>query len=155
MKKILFAFSALLIICACNSNKKPERETTDLTPLERLKHEIDDIHIEGMSKMAELTKLEQRTKKILDSLSTLPDKEPITSMKKGFESLAAELKQAEEGMDNWMNDFYSKPDTLDDDESEKKKYLEDQKSVARQIRDAITNGIRKADTLISRTFRKD
>jgi chromosome segregation ATPase len=152
MKKFIIIIISFSFLVSCNSNKKPKRDDTPVSSIEKLKQEIDDIHIQGMSKMAALTKLQQQTRKIMDSISALPNKEPLVSMKNKLQQLNAELSTAEANMEAWMNDFYNNPDTLADNETERNKYLSAQKSAAEKVRDAIKNGIQKADSLLKAKF---
>lgn len=152
MKKSILILPALFLLLACNSNKKPKKEDGPQTGVEKLMQEIDDIHIEGMSKMAALTKFNQQTRKKIDSISALPARESVAAYKAKLDSLSADLSRAESNMEQWMNDFYNNPDTLSDNESLRMQYLEGQKSKAAEIRDAIIKNIQKADSLLSMKF---
>jgi hypothetical protein len=152
MKSILVIIAVLFCISACNTNKKPKKEEGSKTGVEKLMQEIDDIHIAGMSKMAELTRLNQQTKKLIDSLAALPAKPPVAGFKTKLDSLSADLSQAEANMEQWMNDFYNNPDTLAGNESLRMQYLEAQKTKAGEVRDAITRNIQKADSLLKTRF---
>lgn len=152
MKKILVITFLLYTISACNSNKKPEKETGAQTAVEKIMQEIDDIHIEGMSKMAALTKFNQQTRKLIDSIAALPSKAPVSGFKTKLDSLSSDLSRAEADMEEWMTDFYNNPDTLAGDETARMQYLEKQKNIAASIRDAIKRNIEKADSILKIKF---
>lgn len=148
----------IFIAAACNNDKKHAghsgsgNEPKTLT--DSLMNEIDQIHNSGMSKMYKLTKLQQQTRRVVDSIDKLPAglKNAVDSYKKNLDSLLKELEYAEFSMDKWMPEYYANTDTLADNNSERIKYLTTEKMKASKIMEAILNGIQKADSLLKAKF---
>jgi hypothetical protein len=103
-----------------------------------------------MSKMYELTKLQQDTRRVIDSINGLGGNLPgsITSYKASLDSVLKDLEYAEFAMDKWMPEYYGNTDTLSDNEPERIKYLENEISKASKMTDAILEGIKKASALL-------
>jgi hypothetical protein len=154
MKSILLSlfFISLLFLNACNSGgKKPKpRDGEPVSMADSLMKEIDDIHIKGMSKMAQLTRLQSQVRARIDSIAKLNESQqkPIAAYKRDLDSLIKDLEFAEFSMDKWMMDFYDNPDTLSDKPAERENYLVREKQNAERIRDGILNGISRADSLL-------
>ena len=124
------------------------------TPVDSLLKEIDDLHVVGMSKMGQLTKLQQQAKMTVDSISKLSTKltGPVSAYKKELNSLLRSLEYAEFAMDKWMPEYYNNTDTLADNIVERIKYLSTEKLKATKIKEAILGGIQKADSLLKAKF---
>ena len=98
-------------ITACNSieNKHNNNLQTNepKTKADSLMKEVDDDHITGMAKMGRLTRAEQTTRRLLDSIAKLPSKaqQAAAPLKIKLDSLQKELSYAEFAMNKWMNEF--------------------------------------------------
>ncbi len=152
-KYILIPFVCVTLLLACNNaDKKHEGHGKDgpKTRVDSLMKEIDDLHIKGMSKMGNLTKLQQEARKVADSINRLPagEKDALISYQKSLDSLLKDLDYAEFAMDKWMPEYYANTDTLADNEEERIKYLNSEKTKAQKITEVILNGIQKADSLL-------
>jgi hypothetical protein len=155
MKKLLISSLTLLccIIFSCtNIDKKHSHHSSEdpKNPIDSLLKEIDDLHVVGMSKMGQLTKLQQQVRTKIDSISKLSVKltGPVSVYKKELDSLLKGLEYAEFAMDKWMPEYYNNTDTLADNISERIKYLNIEKIKATKIKEAILNGVQKADSLL-------
>lgn len=146
----------LVFASSCKNSDDKNRQPGDkpLSLVDSLLKEIDDVHIDGMKKMADLTKLQQQTKRVIDSMNTLPSKiaGATAVYKERLDSLLKELDYAEFAMDKWMPEFYANTDTLANNISERIRYLTTEKIKAAKIKDAILGGIQKADSLLKAKF---
>lgn len=103
--------------------------------------------------MARLSKMQQRTQQLLDSLEKLPAKarQAATPVKEELEGLLKELNYADFAMDKWMTEFYvDHKDTLKDNLSARIEYLRSQQTVAGKVTDAILGSLQKGDSLLQR-----
>lgn len=148
----LLMTTGLLLLTACNNNdsKKvtPSAETVLADSLNKL---VDDVHIKGMAKMARLSKMQQHTQQLIDSIGKLPAKARLaaTPVKEKLEGLLKELNYADFAMDKWMTEFYvDHKDTLRDKLSARIEYLRDQQNVAGKVTDAILGSLQKGDSLL-------
>lgn len=138
MKHIL-PLLLVVALAACNDGQ-----------VDKLKKEIDDIHIVGMSKMGRLNKLQQATQNFIDSLSNVGGeaREAALELRAKADSVLNDLNYADYAMNTWMSEFYSHGDTLANKKDELLKYLELEKEKSSKVTDAILNGIRKAEDLL-------
>ena len=158
MKKSIFyfAFLATVILIACNdaANKHNGHvmDNEPKTQLDSLNNAVDEDHIVGMSKMGKLTRAEQTTRRLLDSIAKLPGKarQAAEPYKNKLDSLQKELSYAESAMDKWMKEY--KMDSLITNAEERVKYLSSEKLKVGKVKDAILNGLQKADSLIKGKF---
>lgn len=151
--KYLFFFmtSGLLLLTACNNDSKKDTPSAETVLADSLNKLVDDVHIKGMAKMARLSKMQQRTQQLIDSIGKLPAKAKTaaTPLKEKLESLLKELNYADFAMDKWMTEFYvDHKDTLKDKLSARIEYLRDQQTVAGKVTDAILGSLQKGDSLL-------
>ena len=98
-------------ITACNSIENNHnghiQSNEPKTRADSLLKDVDDDHITGMSKMGRLTRAEQTTRRLLDSIAKLPAKakQAAAPLKIKLDSLQKELSYAEFAMNKWMNEF--------------------------------------------------
>ncbi|MFT3677943.1 MAG: hypothetical protein QM781_18770 [Chitinophagaceae bacterium] len=152
MKYLFFLMtSSLLLLTACNNERKKDTPSAETVLADSLNKLVDDVHIKGMAKMARLSKMQQRTQQLLDSLGKLPAKAQKTAapVKEKLEGLLKELNYADFAMDKWMTEFYvAHKDTLKDKLSARIEYLRDQQTVAGKVTDAILGSLQKGDSLL-------
>jgi hypothetical protein len=159
MKKIMIPVLSLFVcaVMSCNSDDKKHSHSGGDEPktlADSLMKDVDQVQIDGMGNMGQLTKLQQQARKVLDSLNALPSKLTGAGLlyKEKLDSLVKDLDYAEFAMDKWMPEFYSNTDTLADNISERIKYLNNEKIKASKIKDAILGGIQKTDSLLKAKF---
>lgn len=151
MKSIVFATLLLATLAACNNgsedhsqhmgNKQPK------TQIDSLEQQIDEGHIVGMSKMARLTRLQQRTKAMVDSLEKLPAKAKQAALpyKQKLEALLKDLDYADFAMTKWMNEYQM--DSLVNDTKARAEYLLSEKNKVDKVKSAILNSLERADSI--------
>lgn len=148
---ILFLACGILVLTACNNESKKDAPSAETVLADSLNKLVDDVHIKGMAKMARLSKMQQRTQQLIDSLGKLPAKaqKAATPYKEKLEGLLKDLNYADFAMDKWMTEFYvDHKDTLKDKLSARIEYLRDQQTVAGKVTDAILGSLQKGDSLL-------
>ena len=154
--QILLVVLITITISACNSveNKHNGHLQTNepKTKADSLLRDVDDDHITGMAKMGRLTRAEQTTRRLIDSISKLPAKarqaaEPI---KVKLDSLQKELSYAEFEMNRWMNEFNM--DSSVNNVQERINYLGSEKLKVSKVKEAILSSLQKADSLLKDKF---
>ena len=148
MKKIVFCvlIPAVIFAMSCgNDSGQTKRSKTQLDSL------LDDVmhgHNIGMSKMGKLTRAEQTTNRLLDSIAKLPEKarQAAEPLKVKLDSLKSDLSYAEFAMNKWMDEF--NVDSAIDDAKERIKYLEEERLKVTKVKEAILNSLQQADSLL-------
>jgi len=147
---------ATVSIIACNNAENEDKghgkKNEPKTQVDSLNQTVDDDHIIGMSKMGKLTKAEQKTRRLLDSIAKLPVKarQAAEPFKNKLDSLQKDLSYAESAMDKWMKEY--KMDSLVNNVEERVKYLSSEKLKIGKVKEAILNSLQKADSLIKDKF---
>ena len=159
MNKIFILITVLLLVVliSCNNNSKTDhsehgKDSESKTEADSLMKDVMDGHNIGMGKMGKLTRAEQATRRLLDSISKLPSKarkaaEPV---KVKLDSLQKELSYAEFAMNKWMEEF--KMDSAISNAKERIGYLGSEKLKVGKVKEAILNSLQKADSLIKGKF---
>jgi predicted metal-dependent HD superfamily phosphohydrolase len=101
-----------------------------------------------MGKMRKLTQLEQRTQRLIDSISKLPAKarEAASPYVQKLDSLSKDLQYAEFAMNKWMEEFVV--DSANNDTEKRVKYLGEEKGKVTKVKEVILATIQKADSLL-------
>ena len=158
MKKMFFviAVTASGICISCNNsaneeNKSPAGETSR-TEAQTLWKEVMEGHDIGMAKMGRLTRAEQTTRRMLDSIAKLPAKakEAAAPLKVKLDSLQKELSRAEVAMNKWMAEFNI--DSAENDMKRRIEYLTSEKLKVTKVKESILTGLEKADSLLKDKF---
>ena len=148
MKKIVFCALALASIFAMSCGNDSGQITRSKTRLDSLLDDVLEGHNIGMAKLGKLTRAEQTTKRLLDSIAKLPEKtrQAAEPLKVKLDSLKSDLSYAEFAMNKWMDEF--NVDSAIDNAKERIKYLEDEKLKVTKIKEAILSSLQKADSLL-------
>ena len=148
MQKIISCALVLAIIFAmsCGNDSGPTKRSK--TQLDSLLDDVMDGHNIGMAKMGKLTRAEQTTKRLLDSIAKLPGKarQAAEPFKVKLDSLQKDLSYAEFAMNRWMDEF--NVDSAIDNATERIKYLEEEKLKVTKVKEAILVSLQKADSLL-------
>ena len=153
MKNIfpLAVILSVILSISCNENDKGSGAAAR-TRTDSLLNDVMDGHNFGMAKMGKLTRAEQTTRRLLDSLAKLPAKarEAAEPLKVKLDSLQKELSYAEFAMNKWMDEFNA--DSAVDSPKDRINYLEDEKIKIAKVKEAILGSLEKADSLIRGKF---
>jgi hypothetical protein len=149
-------FFILLVIAvvSCNNqgNDHGDHNKEPKTKADSLMTDVMDGHNVGMAKMGKLTRAEQTTQRILDSISKLPAKarQAAEPLKVKLDSLQKDLQYAEFAMNKWMEEFNM--DSAINDAKQRVNYLAEEKLKVTKVKEAILNSLQKADTLLTQKF---
>ena len=158
MKAFQAALTVLVIvtIIACNDEANEHnghgKANEPKTQADSLMNDVMDGHNTGMAKMGKLTRAEQTTRRLLDSIAKLPAKarQAAEPLKTKLDSLQKELSYAEFAMNKWMEEFNM--DSAVNDAKERINYLGSEKLKVSKVKEAILNSLQKADSLIKEKF---
>lgn len=145
----LFISSFTIAVLACNNSKNEHgRNKEAMTKADSLMHEVEDGHNIGMAKMGRLTRAEQTTRRLLDSIEKLPAKakQAAQPLRTKLDSLQKDLSYAEFAMNKWMNEFNM--DSAINDAEERIKYLQSEKLKVSKVKEAILSSLQKADSVL-------
>lgn len=144
----------LLSVLACNTKDKNKSDTGEKTgtQTDSLLKQIDEGHVVGMSKIGKLHMAEQRLQEVMDSIKKLPGKTQAAAaayLDKIKETIA-DLEYADMAMDKWMMEYNE--DSVKDDLNRRLNYLKNETFKVNKMKDAILNGLAKADSLLKAKF---
>lgn len=142
----------LLFIAGCSDNTSTERtdgfSDVPTTREDSLFKDVMDGHDVGMAKMGKLARYRKDITHKLDSLGKLSSSEVRDSLKAALEKLGGQLKEAETGMNTWMDEFSL--DSAQDDLEQRLPYLKAEKQKINKVRDQILEALDKADSLLKK-----
>lgn len=151
---ICFSLTTMTIVAACSdsgSHRHTERKDGYTVVLETrqdsLFHEVMQGHDIAMARMGKLAGYRKQTQQALDSLAAA-GKNANTALITALQSLSEELKNADEGMNRWMDEFVV--DSAEHNETLRLAYLESEKEKVNKVKDDILNSLQKADSLLSK-----
>ena len=147
---LFIIFVCTVLITACKDEPAPaatERKdgyTKNLqSRQDSLFQEVMDGHDVGMARMGKISGYLKTIKVALDSAKK---QKPVNKhLIAVFESVSADLSQADYSMNRWMEEF--KLDSAENNEPVRIAYLESEKDKVNKIRDRILNSIKRADSL--------
>jgi hypothetical protein len=145
-----------LMAGACNDASHDEHATQDSgytapvlkTREDTLFHEVMKGHDAAMAKMGKLRKNIDETTHLLDSLGKLPAKKVDAAYKQELTSLQTGLKNADEQMDTWMQQF--KLDSMGGNKELRIKYLEGESIRVTVVKEHILTVLQQADSLLKK-----
>jgi hypothetical protein len=149
----LFAFAFAIGVLACNNSKTEKNKKSESELMaDSLMKEVEDGHNVGMAKMGRLTRAEQATRRILDSIQKLPAKarQAAQPLQVKLDSLQKDLSYAESAMNKWMNEFNM--DSAVNDVQQRVEYLQSEKLKVSKVKEAILSSLQKADSTLKSKF---
>jgi|GEM_PF-566003 len=150
MKSFFFPLATVLLMACGNNAQQADADTGDgpKTKADSLLQEVIDGHDVAMPKMKKLERLMKESSSAIDSLGKLPAaaQKQNSELKASLEAVFNDLSNADKAMHEWMNGF--KYDSLQNNEPERVKYLEDQKTKVNQMKEAVLNSISKAEGVL-------
>lgn len=151
MKKVFFLAVVLSVIHVMSCNDKHTGHRKDSGPrtqADSLFNDVMDGHNIGMAKMGKLTRAEQTTQRLLDSITKLPAKarQAAEPLKAKLDSLQKDLSYAEFAMNKWMDEF--NVDSAVNNLQQRINYLGEEKLKVTKVKDAILSSLQKADSIL-------
>ena len=148
MKKVVFCALVAAVIFALSCSNDNGESKKAKTQIDSLLDDVLDGHNIGMAKLGKLTRAEQATKRLLDSIAKLPAKarQAAEPLKVKLDSLKSDLSYAEFAMNRWMDEFNM--DSAIDNAKERARYLEEEKLKVTKVKEAILRSLQKADSLL-------
>jgi hypothetical protein len=150
MKKLLLPLAALCILASCKSGADKSSGNELDEKANQLQKEVLAEHDIAMPKSMKIPDLQKEVTRLLDSLAQLPAKakEAAAPLAAKLEGLKAELSYAETAMDKWMTEFSL--DSFKKNAENRIKYLAEEKLKVGKVKEAVLNGLAKADSLLHR-----
>ena len=146
---MLTGLALALISCGGDSSnqKSPESKLAD-----SLYKDVMNGHDVGMAKMGRLTRAEQATRRLLDSIKNLPAKaqQAAEPLRIKLDSLQKDLSYAEFAMNKWMEEFNI--DSALNQLDQRVEYLKSEKIKVSKVKESILNGLEKADSVLKDKF---
>ena len=154
MKAFQVPLAALIIICliGCNNSENKHNEhgqnNEPKTQADSLMKDVMDGHNIGMAKMGKLTRAEQTTRRLLDSIDKLPAKakQAAAPLRTKLDSLQKDLSYAEFAKNKWMEEFNM--DSAVNNVKERIDYLGSEKMKVSKVKEAILGSLQKADSIL-------
>ncbi|OSZ81103.1 hypothetical protein CAP36_07655 [Chitinophagaceae bacterium IBVUCB2] len=144
---------SILIVCltiiACNNSKSDDKKVDPLqAQADSLEKQVVEGHDVAMPKSMKIPKLQKEAQRLIDSISTLPDKARQASapLKAKLEELVNELNYADNAMNKWMAEINF--DSAVNNLGQRIKYFADEKIKVDKVKEAVLKSIAKADSLL-------
>ncbi|MBM3432847.1 MAG: hypothetical protein FJX92_07625 [Bacteroidetes bacterium] len=124
-----------------------------MTYLDSLYASIWQAHDSVMPKMGKVRKAQLSASRLLDSLSLVERKagKPLsaefTAWQESLQALIYDLNRAQQGMDNWMEEFNI--DSAEQKGSGRRRYLEEEKVRVDRVKESVFSSLSKSDSLFA------
>jgi hypothetical protein len=142
---------ALIFLVSCGNSASDERKNgySDVpkSPEDSLFQEVMNLHDTAMSKMGKLVGFRKQFDSRIDSLKKVKSSAKESLISK-YGEISADLKQAEDKMNTWMQEFSI--DSAQDDVQRRIAYLESEKSKVSGVKDEIFSALSKADSALKK-----
>jgi len=148
MKALIYLGLVLLFFSCANNNDRADgyseikKDTED-----SLFQDVMDQHDLAMAKMGSLAGYRKRIQKQLDSLKNVKSSRS-TAVGQDLRELDGQLKQAEDGMNMWMEQFSI--DSAQDDNQKRIQYLTSEKEKVTQVKDQVLAAMARADSIFKK-----
>jgi hypothetical protein len=142
---------ALGFFVSCAGSPSEDRKdgfsNTAKNPEDSLFQDVMDLHDEAMAKMGKLAGYRKQFGSKIDSLQKVKSsaKESLT---KKYNAISEHLKQAEDKMNTWMDEFSI--DSAQDDTKRRIEYLASEKAKVSKVKDEIFSALSKADSALTK-----
>ena len=150
MKAFYTAF-LLVILASCAENSPEERKDgfsdTGKNPEDSLFQDVMDQHDEAMAKMGRIAGYRKQFDAKIDSLKKVKSAAK-ESVEKKYEEISADLKKAEDGMNDWMQEFSI--DSAQGDIARRLQYLESEKAKVTRVKEEILSALSRADSALKK-----
>lgn len=149
MTKYIIFSAILFLFAACGEDTSGDRKDgysdNSKNPEDSLFQAVMDGHDDAMAKMGKLSGYRKQIEQKLDSLNKVKSSAK-TGLIKTYEEISGKLKDAEDGMNRWMQEFVI--DSAQEDAERRINYLESEKSKVNKVKDEIFEVLLRADSLL-------
>lgn len=150
MKNLVCIALVFSLFAACGDDT-PDRtdgfSSTAASPGDSLFDEVMKDHDIAMPKMKQLEKYRVQLDAKADSLKKLKSS-GTAALQNDYRALSAELKQAGDDMNKWMDEFVL--DSAQDETPQRIPYLTDQKSKIAKVKEDMLSSLAKADSVLNK-----
>jgi hypothetical protein len=151
MRIIFISISFVLLTVACNNAENSKAATHDepMTHADSLMKDVMHGHDIAMGKMSKLPVAQKHAQQALDSINMLPEKlrNASAGYKTRLDSLVEKLKDAENGMNKWMEEFNYDSAT---NGVNRTSYLESEYQKVSKVKEFMLSALQQADSLIKK-----
>ena len=150
-EKFLLVSLVAILLFSCDNKNKNEKSAASKTA-DSLFNNVMDGHNVAMAKMGRLTRAEQASRRLLDSIQKLPGKakQAAEPLRIKLDTLQKELSYAEFAMNKWMEEFNM--DSALNNIEQRIDYLKSEKLKVSKVKDAILESLQKADSVLKKRF---
>lgn len=157
MRKIIFLFSVAFLILnlSCNdSSNNDSGSKKNLAASDSLMNDIMADHGTAMAKMNKVSLAQGQIRYVIDSIRKLtgPEQKKSAPLLHNLDSMLTRLQLIETRMNQWMDEFNM--DSLENNPSEQKKYLESERQKTSGIKDDIISVLQNADSLLIKVVKQ-
>jgi hypothetical protein len=151
MIRVFFSGAIILMLIACadgaSSDRKDGYSQTARSPEDSLFQEVMDGHDAAMAKQSKLFGYRKEVGKKMDSLKNVTSASKA-SLENIYTSLGTELKNAEDHMNTWMQEFII--DSFENDSKRRLEYLQSEKMKVLKVKEEILAAVGKADSVLGK-----
>lgn len=157
MRNIIFLFSVAFLILnlSCNdSSNNDSGSKKNLAASDSLMNDIMADHGTAMAKMNKVSLVQGQIRHVIDSIRKLtgPEQKKSAPLLHNLDSMLTRLQLIETRMNQWMDEFNM--DSLENNPSEQKKYLESERQKTSGIKDDIISVLQNADSLLIKVVKQ-
>ena len=150
--KTLYYISLIVILGACGNNSDSTERAdgfskTSTTPEDSLFDAVMEDHDIAMPKMKQLERSRLQLDAKADSLTKLKSSATKT-LQTEYRAVSAELKQAEDNMNKWMDEFSL--DSAQNETPQRLPYLTSQKKKVARVKEDVLSALAKADSTLKK-----
>ena len=147
MRSMMIVLVALLLF-ACNNETGTVVKSGQQTLIDSLVMDVNKGHNLGMARMGKLTRYQQSTQQLRDSIAALPAaaRTRMDGYLRQLDTLQRQIDSADLSMNKWMEEYSF--DTLADNPELKATYLSGEKIKVEAMVGLIQQAISKGDSLL-------
>lgn len=155
MIKVFISATIVILLASCGEDSQERKDgysDNAKNPEDSLFQEVMDGHDEAMAKMGKIAGYRKQIDRKMDSLKKIKSSAKVR-IEKRLQELGAELKDAEEQMNTWMEEFSI--DSAQDNIERRLAYLKSEKSKVEKVKAKIFSTIDKADSTLNGVSRSE
>lgn len=149
--RIILLGALIILTTSCNNGATESKDRTDgyskaaTTPEDSLFQEVMEAHDTAMAKMGKMVGFRKQFDAKVDSLKKIKSG---ADLQQKFTTLSTELKQAEDNMNQWMQEFSI--DSAQDNPEKRVEYLTSEKVKVTKVKNEILSVVAKSDSALKK-----